>query len=64
MGQFTRVDLATETDIHFAEHEILMSFYDDEGCEAFQQWWNEEGSILFNNWLEINDYDEFKKLAE
>lgn len=32
------------------EHETLMSFYDDAGNYAFQEWWNEAGSELFAEW--------------
>lgn len=33
------------------EHEILLSFYDDCGAYAFNEWWIEEGSVELNKWL-------------
>jgi hypothetical protein len=37
------------------EHEILMSFYDDDGAYEFEDWWNAEGSVLFYKFLENKD---------
>ena len=34
------------------EHEILMSFYDDDGAYGFSDWWNLEGSVIFNDYME------------
>jgi len=39
------------------DHEILMSFINDLGAEAFDSWWYEEGAELFNNWLK--DHPDF-----
>jgi len=33
------------------EHEILMSFYDDDGAYGFEDWWNSEGSAIFNDYM-------------
>ncbi len=35
-----------------AEHEVLMSFTDDDDAISFREWWNSEGSVYFNEWLE------------
>ena len=32
------------------EHETLLSFDNDGGNYAFNDWWNEIGSQLFNEW--------------
>jgi hypothetical protein len=57
--KFKRVDLKQEKQVHFAEHEILLSFYDDLGAEAFQEWWNEVGSESFAEWIKRNSkYDD------
>ena len=36
------------------QHETLMSFYDDSGNENFREWWEKEGSILFQKWINKN----------
>jgi hypothetical protein len=33
------------------EHETLMSFDDDDGNYAFNEWWSAEGSMKFTEWL-------------
>jgi len=33
------------------EHEILLSFYDDDGAYGFNNWWFEEGSVLFYDYM-------------
>lgn len=33
------------------EHEILLSFYDDSGAYAFEEWWGCVGAKQFNSWL-------------
>lgn len=32
---------------HVAEHEVLLSFLDDEAALAFQEWWADEGYVQF-----------------
>ncbi len=61
MNKFIRISLESEKMIHLAEHETLLSFYDDEANEAFHLWWYLEGSKMFNNWLKHSD--EYSKLA-
>ena len=34
------------------EHEILLSFYDDDGAYGFRDWWYEEGSAVFYKYME------------
>lgn len=34
------------------EHETLMSFNSDDGNYAFNNWWQQQGSILFGLWLD------------
>jgi hypothetical protein len=64
MSKFNRVDLehvlrANSDDMPIFrkcfEHETLMSFYDDDGNEAFNQWWKNEGSELFYEYLKNNE---------
>lgn len=38
-----------------AEHQILLSFYDDVGAEAFDDWWRNEGAEEFANWVNSNE---------
>lgn len=63
MAKFTRVTLSNElradTDgmpvfRKCFPHETLLSFYDDSGNEAFNDWWNEIGNELFGEWFEDN----------
>lgn len=56
---FERVSLKDTREIHFAEHEILLSFYDDTGAIAFHEWWYEEGAEIFGKW--IIEGDEFRE---
>jgi hypothetical protein len=40
------------------EHETLISFNNDGGNYAFNDWWFEEGSKLFNEWcLKSDEYE-------
>jgi len=41
--QFTR-------DVH--EHEILLSFNDDDGAVLFMDWWRQKGEKAFEAWQE------------
>ena len=45
-------------DIH--EHEIFLSFVDDEGAILFDDWWYTEGEKAFQEWaaLEAGKVDE------
>ena len=36
------------------DHEILMSFLDDAGAYAFEEWWYDEGSEQLAKWIETN----------
>ena len=38
----------------FADHELFLSFNDDDQCIAFVAWLNEEGFELFKAWAELN----------
>jgi len=38
------------------EHETLLSFYDDSGNYAFKDWWDVEGSLIFNEWFKKSKY--------
>jgi len=62
--KFERVDLERElvadsdgmpTFRSCFEHETLMSFYDDSGNYAFNDWWHIEGAVLFNEWLKKSE---------
>mgnify|MGYP001573322396 CR=1 FL=1 len=46
------------------EHEILLSFYDDDGAYAFETWWTLEGSQVFANWIVRNHPELVKRLVE
>ena len=52
---FDAVDLPTEYPAQrVADHEVFMSFNDDDDAIKFREWWTNEGSIVFNDWLEEN----------
>lgn len=60
MGEFTRVSLDEDirADADGApvirechDHEIMMSFFDDEGACAFREWWDDVGAEQFYDWL-------------
>lgn len=74
MKEFERVDLKREIDNpsiggmvftrNCMTHEILLSFYDDDGKYAFEKWWDIEGKYMFGefcnksetyNWLMENE---------
>jgi hypothetical protein len=64
MSNFKRVSLETKLRANSDgmpvirdcfEHETLMSFFDDDGNYAFNEWWGSEGSALFNEWVKNND---------
>jgi hypothetical protein len=52
-----RVSLNNETTVHVAEHEILLSFENDDGAEAFTYWWNEVGEALMAAWCLDNNFE-------
>lgn len=39
-----------QTTLDIPEHEILLSFTNDCGAEAFQDWWEDEGEEVFREW--------------
>jgi hypothetical protein len=51
MKKFERVKLETEVKRRMYDHEVLLSFNDDDGAYAFDEWWNKIGSTLFNEFL-------------
>ena len=54
---FERVVKGMRLSRDLAEHEVFMSFNDDSGAYAFQDWWSEEGEKQFAEWcLESDEY--------
>lgn len=50
--RFTAVDFPDEyprDDV--ADHEVLMSFNNDEDAIKFREWWHAEASVAFMAWL-------------
>tara|TARA_A100001391_G_scaffold184405_1_gene152266 strand:- start:5 stop:199 length:195 start_codon:yes stop_codon:yes gene_type:complete len=39
-------------EVDIPEHEVLLSFTDDEQAEAFLEWWNRFGVETFCSWVE------------
>lgn len=48
---FRRVSFPEEIVRRLYDHEILLSFYDDEASLKFDEWWNEVGMYEFGAWL-------------
>lgn len=49
---FSDVDFPTEYPAkRVAEHEVFMSFNDDDDAVAFRDWWAEVGAEEFQDWL-------------
>jgi len=44
-----------QTDVYIPEHEVLISFYDDENADKFYQWFDTIGKNDFVNWLAEQD---------
>jgi len=42
----------THNQLRLGEHEILLSFRDDLGAEAFYDYWLTEGRKVFDQWCE------------
>lgn len=52
--KFTDFTIKREAEIHFGEHETHLSFNSDWQSEAFDDWFQSEGSKHFAEWLEKN----------
>jgi len=64
MKKFTRVSLQKELCADADgmpvfrkcfDHEILLSFDDDSGAAAFEEWWNSAGAQNMYNWMKRHD---------
>lgn len=53
--KFERVSIEEDRVVSFHEHEVLLSFYDDAGALAWNEWWYAEGSKAFKKWLADSD---------
>lgn len=40
-----------ERTLHAAEHEVFLSFRDDDMGHAFREWWAEKGAAAFAKWF-------------
>ena len=54
--KFLRLDMPREMVHHVAEHEVMMSFWDDEGAVAFNEWWDFYGSALFKKYFDSKEW--------
>ena len=36
--------------LRLAEHEVLLSFYNDGGAYAFDDWWHTQGKKAYEDW--------------
>lgn len=53
--KFIRVSMPDKFERRIAEHEVLLSFYDDEFALAFREWWEDEGSESFQKFCCSSD---------
>lgn len=49
--ELTDCQIKTNKTVHFAEHEIFLSFTNDDGAVAFETWWNSLGKKQFLDWV-------------
>ena len=56
---FRNVELAQEyPQQEVFEHHVLMAFLHDEDAAFFREWWEAQGSINFNRWLNARPTEE------
>jgi len=54
---FTDLHISQQTRVNIPDHEVLISFNNDCGAEAFQEWWDADGFNQYKLWVERNmDY--------
>lgn len=58
------VEINNEKTIHFAEHEVFLSFYNDTNAENFYYWWTQIGQELFSKYTEMDTWEDRDKLVE
>lgn len=58
------VNIRGEKTIHFAEHEVLLSFDGDIGAEAFYEWWETDGGGYDEFCEYCRTHSEFNKVIE
>ena len=56
--RFTGVTLNRQITRDVYEHEIFMSFLNDEDATFFDEWWNGDGSVLFQKFLDTREIEE------
>jgi len=54
MRKIVPCDFKEEITRDIYEHEVLISFQDDEGACAFNEWWYDGGYKAFFKWAEKN----------
>jgi hypothetical protein len=50
-GRSKRFETPKRSKADVAEHEVLMAFNGDSDALAFRDWWQEEGAVLFAEYL-------------
>lgn len=56
--RFTNVSLHREITRDVHEHEIFMAFHNDEDAAFFDEWWNGEGAVLFQKFVDKREIEE------
>lgn len=49
--KFTDVEFEAEVSKRMAEHEVFMSFTNDDDANYFREWWDEKGNEQFESWI-------------
>lgn len=57
-AEFEAPSLSQEFSVSLAEHEVLLSFNDDEHAESFGYWWQQQGLNDFAHYLLDNKLTE------
>ena len=51
-NQIVDVTMQEEKRVRMAEHEILLSFNNDDDAEKFADWWRGDGLYIFSGWVD------------
>jgi hypothetical protein len=52
MKRVSPPELLREFNVSVAEHQVLLSFVDDEDAELFDEWWHRDGLSLYSRWID------------
>jgi hypothetical protein len=64
MSRFTGYIRHRDITYDLAEHEVLLSFDNDKGAAAFDEWWESQGANVFGYWCERNPNPEYRDMVK